>query len=76
MGRNKPQREHESTSDPSPYLTQDEAARIAHVVRKTIGRWREEELFLSTRPVGRGSGRVLIDRASFLAFLAGEAVGA
>ena len=51
------------------YITMDEAAAIAHVTRRTITRWWEQELFESFRPIARGSGRRLIDRASFLKFL-------
>ena len=75
MSSKAPSREERTRGDESPYLTQDEAAGIARVCRKTVERWREDELFLSVRPIRRGSGRVLIDKASFLAFL-GVEIGA
>ena len=52
-------------------LSPAEAAAMARVTRKTIGRWVEDKRFLSHRPIAAGSGRRWIDRASFLQFLAG-----
>lgn len=54
---------------PLPPLTVEEACALARVCRRTVGRWVDERRFDSWRPIARGSGRRLIDRAGFLRFL-------
>lgn len=56
----------------SPWLTIAECSRIARCERRTIFRWVSEDRFRTSRPVAAGSARRLVDRQSFLAFLAGE----
>jgi len=53
---------------PAP-LTVAECARIAAVCPRTVRRWIDDERFKSWRPVASGSGRRLVDRESFFAFL-------
>lgn len=53
----------------SSFLTIEEAAAIARAARRTVHRWIAEGRFESVRPIARGSGRRLVDRASFLAFI-------
>ena len=53
-------------------LTIAEAASLARVDRRTIHRWIQASLFETSRPIASGSSHRLVDRASFLAFLAGE----
>ncbi len=60
------------TMTESPWLTIAECSRIARCERRTIFRWVSEDRFGTSRPVAAGSARRLVDRRSFLAFLAGE----
>ncbi|MFN9843778.1 MAG: hypothetical protein ACK57Q_05525 [Planctomycetota bacterium] len=60
------------TMTESPWLTIAECSRIARCERRTIFRWVSEYRFETSRPVAAGSARRLVDRRSFLAFLAGE----
>jgi hypothetical protein len=56
-------------------VTREQAAEIAKVSTRTIDRWLRDGLFVSHRPIARGSGRVLIEANAFYAFLRGaEAV--
>jgi excisionase family DNA binding protein len=54
---------------PTPPLTKREAAQLARVTERTVDRWAAEGRFHSWRPIAAGSGRKLIDRATFLAFI-------
>jgi excisionase family DNA binding protein len=54
------------------YLTCAEAAALARVDVQTIYRWVRDQRFRSARPVRSGSARRLVDRASFVRYLAGE----
>jgi excisionase family DNA binding protein len=65
----KTQRSTDAAETPLPPLTVAECCELARVCRRTIVRWVDERRFESWRPIARGSGRRLIDRASFLAFL-------
>lgn len=53
-------------------LTVAEAAAIARCSTKTVRRWLQAGCFSATRPVARGSGRLLIDRRSFYMFVGGS----
>lgn len=59
-----------TTQEPR-WLTIAECAQEARVCRRTVDRWIAENLVRSTRPVASGSGRRLVDAASFRAFLSG-----
>jgi excisionase family DNA binding protein len=54
------------------YLTCAEAAAMARVDVQTIYRWVRDQRFRSARPVRSGSARRLVDRESFVRYLAGE----
>ena len=56
-------------TQPPAFLTVAQAAEVAHVARRTVDRWVVDERFESFRPIASGSGRRLIDRASFYRFL-------
>ncbi len=57
---------------PDEFLSVEEAAAMAGVRRNAVHRWVTDGRFRSSRPIASGSGRRLIDRQSFLAFLRGE----
>lgn len=69
MATKTPESRSTSPSGAPLFLTTRQCCEIAHVTARTIARWIEDGRFESIRPVSTGSGRRLVDRASFLAFL-------
>lgn len=56
-------------------LSKAQAAGLAHTSIRTIERWIAEGHFAASRPIARGSSRVLIDAASFRRWIGLAMVG-
>jgi hypothetical protein len=65
---------HDMAQSPDDLITVKEAARLARKHPNTIKRWARAGFFSTIKPGGTPNSHLLIDRASFLAYLQSTAV--